>query len=54
MLVYPVLFLFEPVAELPLASTAAHMVNQYLMYVKLKQKSLEYEPGAEMGVQVIS
>lgn len=54
MLVYPVLFLFKSVAELPLTSTAAHMVNQYSIYFKLRQKGLEYEPGAEMGVQDFS
>lgn len=54
MLVYPALFLFKTVAELPLTSTTAHMVNQHLIYVELRQKCLEYEPGAEMGVQDFS
>lgn len=54
MLVYPVLFLFKSVAELPLISTTAHKVNLYLIYIRLGQKSLECEPGAEMAVQVFS
>jgi len=48
------MFLFKSVAELPLTSTTAHAVNHCLMYVKLRQKILQYDPGAEMGVQDFS
>lgn len=51
MLVYLVLFLFKPEAELSLTSTTADMVNQYLIHIKLRQKNLEYQPGTEMSVQ---
>lgn len=54
MFVCPVLFLFKSVAELPSTPTTAHMVDQDLKYVKLRQKSLEYEPGAETGMQDVS
>lgn len=53
MFISSALFLFKSVAELLLISTTAHKVNLYLIYVGLK-KSLEYEPDAEMAMQVCS
>lgn len=53
MFAYPALFLFKSVAELLLISTIAHKANLYLIDVR-QAKCLEYEPGADMAMQVFS